>query len=230
VERKSAAYMEWTAANNNDMCFMKKILTTLFIAAGLTLIVCTEKADAQSFTGFCSACIALVYDPYNYQVNSATAASVTTGGGGGDYQSNAAYISSLDQTLFSGVNSQNFGNEFPGWQALPANSTNAIAIPLVATVLHTYGQALALAQSQEQELEGEDFSNISTVSSNTTALLTATQANTQAVLANVQEQQYTRQLLAALLTVETTKAAEELNERAQEAATSALSFNFGEVP
>jgi hypothetical protein len=128
------------------------------------------------------------------------------------------------------VNSQNFGNEFPGWKALPPNSTNAVAVPLVATVLHTYGQALALAQSQEQELEGEDFSNISTVSSNTAALLTATQANTQAVLANVQEQQYTRQLLAALLTVETTKAAEELNERAQEAATSALSFNFGQVP
>jgi hypothetical protein len=208
---------------------LKKSITTLCIIAGLALIVCTGKADAQLFGGFCSACVQLTFDASNYEVNSATAASVTTGGGG-DYQSNTAYISSLDQTLFSGVNSQNFGNEFPGWKALPPNSTNAVAVPLVATVLHTYGQALALAQSQEQELEGEDFSNISTVSSNTAALLTATQANTQAVLANVQEQQYTRQLLAALLTVETTKAAEELNERAQEAATSALSFNFGQVP
>jgi hypothetical protein len=209
---------------------VKKAVTTLFIIAGLALLVCTQKADAQLFPGFCSACVQLTFDASNYEVNSATAASLTTGGGGGDYQSNAAYISSLDQTLFSGVNSQNFGNEFPGWQALPPNSTNAVAIPLVATVLHTYGQALALAQSQEQELEGEDFSNISTVSSTTTALLTAQQANTQAVLADVQEQQYTRQLLAALLTVETTKAAEELNERARESATSALSFNFGEIP
>jgi hypothetical protein len=209
---------------------LKKSITTLLIAGGLALVLSADGAYAQLFPGFCSACVQLVFDASVYQETAIIATSVTAGGGGGDYQSNAAYISSLDQTLFSGVNSQNFGNEFPGWQALPPNSTNAVAIPLVTTVLHTYGQALALAQSQEQELEGEDFSNISTVSSNTAALLTATQANTQAVLANVQEQQYTRQLLAALLTVEATRAAEELNERAREAATNATSFNFGEVP
>jgi hypothetical protein len=208
---------------------LKKSITTLLIAAGLALVLSADGAYAQLFPGFCSACVQLVFDASVYQETAIIATSVSAGGGG-DYQSNAAYISSLDQTLFSGVNSQNFGNEFPGWKALPPNSTNAVAVPLVATVLQTYGQALALAQSQEQELEGEDFSNISTVSSNTAALLTATQANTQAVLANVQEQQYTRQLLAALLTVEATKAAEELNERAREAATNATSFNFGEVP
>lgn len=155
---------------------------------------------------------------------------MTTGGGGGDYQPNAPYISSLDQGLFSGVNSQNFNNDFPGWQALPANSTDTVSIPLVKTVLQTYGQALALAQSQEQELEGEDFSNIETALSTTTNLLTATQALGEAVLQNNKEQQYTRQLLATLITVEATKAAEELNERAQESATSALSFNFGQIP
>jgi hypothetical protein len=158
------------------------------------------------------------------------ATSVTSGGGGGDYQPNAPYISSLDQGLFSGVNSQNFNNEFPGWQALPPNSTDTVSIPLTATVLQTYGQALALAQSQMQELEGEDFSNIETTLSTTTNLLTATQALGEAVLQNNKEQQYTRQLLATLITVEATKAAEELNERAQESATSALSFNFGVVP
>src|SRR5690242_3780770 len=41
------------------------------------------------------------------------AQSVTTGGAGGDYQPNAQYISGLDQQLFSGVNVQNFTENFP---------------------------------------------------------------------------------------------------------------------
>lgn len=159
-----------------------------------------------------------------------TATSVTTGGGGGFYTPNASFISSLDQGLFSGINSQDFNQWFPGWVALPPNSTDAVAIPLTTTVLTTYGNALALAQSQEQELGGEDFSNIEADSAGATAVLQAIQANTEAVLANVQEQQYTRQLLAALLTVEATKAGEELNERAQEQATTDTQFNFGLTP
>ena len=98
------------------------------------------------------------------------------------------------------------------------------------TVLTTYGQAIALAQSQERELEGENFSNIETTSSKTTDLLTAVQANTEAVLADIQQQQYVRQLLATLVTVEATKAGQELNERAQEKATNAMSFNLGIAP
>jgi hypothetical protein len=97
-------------------------------------------------------------------------------------------------------------------------------------LLTTYGQALATAQSQMQELEGEDFSNIEATLSTTTNLLTATQALGEAVLQNNKEQQYTRQLLATLITVETTKAGEELNERAQEEATDATSFNLGVTP
>jgi hypothetical protein len=97
-------------------------------------------------------------------------------------------------------------------------------------VLTTYGQALALAQSQEQELQGENFSNIETASSQTTNLLAAMQANTEAILADVQEQQYVRQLIATLITVEATKAGEELNERAQAEATDATSFNGGTMP
>jgi hypothetical protein len=212
---------------------MRKLLIILGSGAAVLLLQfiitasgCPKNAHAQVVPGGC----VCVSDPPVELATAQIAASVTTPGGGGDYQPNAPYIASLDQGLFSGVNSQNFNSEFPGWQALPPDSTDTIAIPLVATVLQTYAQALALAQSQQQELEGEDFTNISTVSSATTALLTAQQANTQAVLADVQEQQYTRQLLAALITVEATKAAEELNERAQESATSALSFNFGVVP
>jgi hypothetical protein len=158
------------------------------------------------------------------------ATSLTTGGGGGDYQPNGAFIATLDQSLFSGINTQNFAHWFPGWQALPPNSTDTVSIPMTATVLQTYGQALALAQSQEQELEGEDFSNIEATLSDTTDLLTATQAVGEAVLQNNKEQQYVRQLLATLITVETTRAAEELNERAQESATNAMSFNLGVAP
>jgi hypothetical protein len=168
--------------------------------------------------------------PAILQQDTSTATSVTTGGGGGDYQPNSSYITSLDQSLFSGINSQNYNTSFPGWLALPPNSTDTVSIPLTTTVLTTYGNALALAQSQEQELEGENFTNIETTSSNATALLTAVQANTEAVLADIQEQQYARQLLAALVTVEATRAAAELNAKAREAATNATSFNLGIAP
>jgi hypothetical protein len=164
------------------------------------------------------------------QEDTLTANSVTTGGGGGDYQPNSAYIANLDQQLFSGINAQNFATWFPGWQALPPNSTDTVAIPMTNTVLTTYGQAIALAQSQERELEGENFSNIETTSSKTTDLLTAIQANTEAVLADIQQQQYVRQLLATLVTVEATKAGQELSERAQEEATNATSLNLGRAP
>jgi hypothetical protein len=164
------------------------------------------------------------------QEDTVTANSVSTGGGGGDYQPNSAYIANLDQQLFSGINAQNFATWFRGWQALPPDSTDTVAIPMTSTVLTTYGQALALAQSQERELEGENFSNIETTSSTTTDLLTAVQANTEAVLADIQQQQYVRQLLATLVTVEATKAGQELNERAQEEATNAKSFNLGIAP
>jgi hypothetical protein len=164
------------------------------------------------------------------QEDTITANSVSTGGGGGDYQPNSAYIANLDQQLFSGINAQNFATWFHGWQALPPNSTDTVAIPMTNTVLTTYGQAIALAQSQERELEGEDFSNIETTLSTTTNLLTATQALGEAVLQNNKEQQYVRQLLATLITVEATKAGQELNERAQEKATNAMSFNLGIAP
>jgi hypothetical protein len=39
-----------------------------------------------------------------------------------------------------------------------------------------------------------------------------------------------RQLLATLITVEATKAGEEMNERAQQSATNAMFFNLGVAP
>jgi hypothetical protein len=164
------------------------------------------------------------------QQDTLTTTSVTTGGGSGIYTPNAQFIASLDQGLFSGINSQDFNTWFPGWFALPANSTDTVAIPMTTTVLTTYGNALAVAQNQEQELAGEDFSNIEADSANATAVLQSIQAHTEAQLQTAQEIQYLRQLVAALLTVESTKAGEELNERAQGEATTAMSFNGGIAP
>ena len=47
------------------------------------------------------------------------------------------------ESLFSGINSQNFNQWFPGWVPLPPDSTVSVAMPLASTVLTTYGQALA---------------------------------------------------------------------------------------
>lgn len=157
-----------------------------------------------------------------------TATSVTTGGGAGAYAPNAQYISSLDQTLFSGVNSQNFGETFPGWVPLPPNSTE-LGQALTEVTLRTYASALATAQAQANELAGESASGIEQVSGSTTNLLTAVQANTEAVLAVYQELQLERQLQVTLITVIATDAAERLNERAQTAATNAK-LNLGGSP
>jgi hypothetical protein len=208
------------------------LLVGAVVPAGLLL--CPAPAPAQVAVSdapveAATADLDTVQEPGILTQTTTTATSVTTGGGGGDYVPNASYIASLDQTLFSGINAQNFADNFPGWEALPANSAD-LAAGIAAVTLQTYGEAIALAQSQEQELEGEDFSAIETTSSNAPAVLEALQANTEAVLADVQEQQYTRQLLATLITVEATKAGEELNERAQMEATNAMSWNLGAAP
>jgi hypothetical protein len=210
---------------------LRAVAAALAIASA-ALLACSSRAHAQPsvpLTPLPTSPGFAVSDQATEVNTDITATSVTTGGGGGNYHPNSRFISSLDQNLFSGINAQNFADSFPGWEALPPNSTD-LAESIAATTLQTYGEALALAQSQEQELEGEDFSNIETTSSTATAVLQALQANTEAVLANVQEQQYTRQLLAALITVEATRAGEELNERAQEEATNAMAWNLGEAP
>jgi hypothetical protein len=86
--------------------------------------------------------------PAILQQDTTTATSVTTGGGGGNYTPIGGYIANLDQSLFSGINGQNFNTSFPGWLALPPDSTNSVSIPLTTTILTTYGNALALAQSR----------------------------------------------------------------------------------
>jgi hypothetical protein len=156
------------------------------------------------------------------QQDSTIATSVTTGGGAGNYTPIGGYIANLNQQLFSGVNNQNFAGNFPGWVSLPGTST-LTAEALVKTTLTTYQASIALAQSQEQELEGENFTAIEQTAANTTNVLTALQALTDATLQVAQEVQYERQLMATLITVESTQAAQRLSAKAQEEATSETS-------
>ncbi len=156
------------------------------------------------------------------QQDSTIATSVTTGGGAGNYTPIGGYIANLNQQLFSGVNNQNFAGNFPGWVPLPDTST-LTAKALVKTTLTTYQASIALAQSQEQELEAENFTAIEQAAANTTNVLTALQALTDATLQVAQEVQYERQLMATLITVESTQAAQRLSAKAQEEATSETS-------
>ena len=67
--------------------------------------------------------------------DTATATSVTTGGGGGLYT--PANLSGPGNQLFSGINTQNFDTEFPGWTPLLQDSTTH-AIDITTHVLTTY--------------------------------------------------------------------------------------------
>jgi hypothetical protein len=221
----------------------KQNLKAALVAVAIALVawaLLSGKAHAQTpgnpllplltLPGVPGACGPCVTDPPTEFSTEESAYSLITGGGGGWYEPNATYISSLDQGLFSAVNSQNFTQYFPGWLALPPNSTDTEAKPVTAVTLATYLNAFNVVQSQMTELQGESFSAIEQKSSTATALLTATQANTEAVLAVAQGIQYERQLLATLIVVEATKAAEELNADAREQATNATQFNLGVAP
>jgi hypothetical protein len=159
-----------------------------------------------------------VSDPPTEAATARTAASVTTGGGAGNWTSNSGYIESLDSTLLSGINSANFAREFPGWTPLPPTSSD-LAKQITSTTMTTYASAVANAQSQMQELEGESFGGIEQLSASAQAVLFELQVNADIGLGILNELKLTRQLLADLVVVEATKAGEELNERAQAMAT-----------
>jgi len=162
----------------------------------------------------------VVSDPAVETATGETAISVTTGGGGGNYAPNSQTISSLDQVLFGGITGDNFGQYFAGWESCAPDCTDT-AISIVETVLPEYRSAIAIAQQQEAELAGEDFTTIEQTAANTTNVLTALQALTDATLQVAQEVQYERQLLATLITIQATRHALDLNTVAQRAATSA---------
>ena len=127
------------------------------------------------------------------------AQSVTTTTQGGQYTPNAGFISSLDQVVLGGVNSQNAPQLMPVTQGLPCAS-QAVMLSVASATAKTYHAALADTQQQLSELQGEDFSAIS-ANIQSPAVLSTLQGIGQAVLAMVQEQQETRQQLATLATV-----------------------------
>jgi hypothetical protein len=166
-------------------------------------------------------------------VNTQTATSVTTGGGAGYFQGVAPYLDTLDANFSKGAinSSQTFAGLFPGWKALPADT-----IPVSATIatagLATYQAALAAAQQQASGFDSEDTHLGAIESGNraSTNVLQAIQLNTEAMLAVAQQLQLLRQLSVAQITLDATKAGEELNERAQSEATSAQAANLGASP
>jgi len=167
--------------------------------------------------------------PAIVQQDTTTATSLTTPGGSGFSTPTISLISGMDRQLFAQINSQDAGTLFPGFQPLPNYTTPQLKAISSAT-LQTYASALAAAQSQDNELTGENFQGIEKASAGTTYTLTALQANTEAALQVASELQYVRQLLITLVEIEATKASEEMNERSQEAATSAVHFNGGTMP
>jgi hypothetical protein len=163
--------------------------------------------------------------------NTATAQSVTIGGGAGAWQSNAAYLNSLASNLNNGITAGLFSSTFPGWQALGPDSTQK-AKQVAGISLSTYAGALAAAQQQANGFGAEDshLSGIEQTNQSVAGVLQAVQLNTEAQLALAQQIQLERQLLVTLITVESVKAGEELNERSREAATIATSANLGVQP
>jgi hypothetical protein len=172
-----------------------KTIGIKIVIAGLGLLLFAGKANAQ----FCSMCVSLVFDPSNYQVNSATAASLTTGTAGGWYTPQASLLGNT-QTLFAGTNSQNATQLFPVTQGLPCDSYTPMTTQIAPALMQTYVAAISETQQLTTELQGEDFSGMA-ANVQAPAELAATQAVGQVGLAIVQELQLERAQLATLTMV-----------------------------
>lgn len=198
-----------------------------YVIIGLValLLCCTRKANAQ----FCSSCVSLVFDPSVYQATSQTAASVTTPLIAGDYQSDAAFINAVMSATDIGIYTPDpFNTNFPGWVPLPPNAAQ-VAAATTTTALNTYSGALAAASQIAGNFgaDGAYLTNIEQENVSTVSLLQAVQINTEASLANAQEQRKTQVLLIALINTEAVKAGEEVQERAYAGATTQKSLNLG---
>jgi hypothetical protein len=163
--------------------------------------------------------------------DSSIATSVTTAGGAGMFQGIAGFLDALDAKFNNTVNAQVFNAIFPGWMPLPADAI-PIDRAIATTGLATYQAALQIAAQQSGDFDVEDthFGTIERANASSAAVLQAIQVNTEAILALGQQLQMERQLLVALITVDATRSGDELNERAQAAATAAQSANQGVSP
>lgn len=152
-----------------------------------------------------------VQEPGILVQDTATATSVTTGEGSPSYTPINNYLAGLTSEVAGGVNLA----DYPGWEPLPTDSS-VVAQKVTGDTMATY-QAAIREVSGAPEADAV-FSQIEQVSSSTTNLLAAVQANTDAVIAVGQQIAMERATLQTLIAVETTKAMEELNERGRELA------------
>jgi hypothetical protein len=151
------------------------------------------------------------------QQDTITATSVSTGVSSPAYQPNTQVIASLDQAVFGNISAQSFSKLFPGWQKFPQDSTDYVA-QQVATTLAVYQNVLGVAQRQSQELEGEDFSQV-TNELRSQAVLGVLQGIGDAIMADVQQKRMDRQLHIAEITLLATQAGQQLDAPAEEQAT-----------
>lgn len=161
-----------------------------------------------------------------------TAASVTTPGDPGLYQGVSQFLDGLDGLLTgAGVSASSMAVLFPGWVPLLPD-----AIPedeqIAATGLATYEAAVQVAQNQAADFDSENnyLAGIESANLGQTSLLGAVQINTEAQLATCNQIQMLRQLVIAQITVEGFQHGEELNERSQQEATDAETWNLGVPP
>jgi hypothetical protein len=185
---------------------LRRIAVPIALVAGLTLWLsgaCPKGAHAQG-------CVCVTDPPVEF--------SLSKGGGAGSFKSNGAYLSGLNNTLFSGITSSNFLQDFPGWMPLPPNSSD-LAKQITTTTMTTYASAFADAQSQMTELAAESFTGLEQLNGAGVAVLYELQVNAEIELQILNQLQLQRQLLADLVVVEATAHAEALNERAQAMAT-----------
>jgi hypothetical protein len=166
------------------------------------------------------------------QENTQSAQSLTTPGGAGIWTGQAQYLSSLMQTLASGVaDPQTFATTYPGWFD-PGADAIYTAESLVTHTLNTYSAALGVVQSQAADFGPEDshLGTIESCNAGASSVLMAMQCNTEAQLAVAQQTQLQRQLLMTLITTMAVASGEQLNEKSQVQAANAVNFNLGVMP
>jgi len=218
---------------------MKTTRSLVWLLANAGLLLClfvSGPADAQFGGG-----TQIVFDPSMYarqlqQLQQQTAALTnlaqqlrymvvnTTGGGAGLWQSNQNLLTNLGNLIneqeglsytFQGL-SQQFQQLYPGFNTA---TTAGVQSPQasVDTTLNTLNGALATAQAQAQDFQGEQANLQQLELRNQTAIgnLQAIQVSNEIALAQVQQVQMLRQLVMAEMNSQNVAAANQVNNQTQ---------------
>lgn len=164
----------------------------LFLGAGAI----NGAANAQGITGP----VPVITVPGSVTSDAPVEQSLTTGTAGDTYQPNTPFIQTLDQSLFQGVTTQNASTLMPVTTPLPCDSYTPMISQIAPALMNTYMGALNVAQQQETELQGEDFTTIAG-NLQSPAELAATQGAGEAMLALVQQMRLLRQQMDTLIQV-----------------------------